>query len=97
MPETRVEWFEGDVGRVLVDGHQVPCLRVARTDGGGFNLLLDERFSLSVTMPELEKWGWFLATGMALGAGMTHFGPDAEPRDPYGKGVRMCSPPGGPS
>lgn len=57
-----------------VDGHQVPYLTATPNEDGTFGITLDNRFQVTCSQAELDKWLWFLANAMAVAAGKTSFG-----------------------
>lgn len=73
---------------VVINGHLVPHLSITTIqssgpDDGMFNLHLDNRWVLSCTQEELDKWADFIANAMAVAGGYTCFGEGSKPRNPF--------------
>jgi hypothetical protein len=72
---------------VVVEGRRVPFVKATPLDGGRVDLWLDDRFALTVTAGEAERFLPFLANAMAVALGFTSH-PDAgrdgpNPRHPF--------------
>lgn len=66
--------------RLTVDGCRVPHVEFFKVADGTFEGTVDGRMTvLGLTEEEVQKWGWLLANAMAVSAGLSHFGPDAQP------------------
>lgn len=83
---------------------RVPYIEVRQAEGEQIMLVLDSRFFLFTTPSELDAWKGFLADAMAVAAGYTHCGPEAQPfgqpyemfnnpppEPPSGPGCRACT------
>lgn len=80
-----VEILEGfpPEGRVVVDGYLVPHLSAITQADGQIALCLDRRFLLIAPREECDRWIWFVANAMAIGAGYSCFGENSVPMHPY--------------
>lgn len=72
---------------IAVDGFILPHVKARKHQGGPddglIELVLDNRFGLTCTEEELEKWAWFLANSMAVAAGYTCIGENCNPVNPF--------------
>lgn len=65
---------------LVVDGCLVPHVEFFKEPEGTFEACVDGRLSvLGLTETEIKKWGYVLANAMAVAAGLSHFGHDAQP------------------
>lgn len=80
-----IEILEGfpSEGRVTINGYLVPGLAAVTMADGQIALTLDRRFLIIAPREECERWIWFVATAMALGAGYSCFGENSTPANPY--------------
>lgn len=69
--------------RISVDGYRVPYVSAYLCEGteNVWNLSLDERFGITATQEEIEKWMWWILNAMAIAAGRTSFGEGARDRN----------------
>lgn len=84
---------------VLVEGIEVPHLRVMELDPGtpggleherSYVLTVDDRFgTVAVPYAELWRWLWVMAQAMAVSAGFTSHGPDARLLNPHGPSLPL--------
>jgi hypothetical protein len=72
---------------LLVGGYLVPHISITTIKGGAedgmYQVHLDNRFQITCTHDELNKWGWFIANAMAVAAGYTSFGPNCQLNNPF--------------
>jgi hypothetical protein len=59
---------------VTSDGYRVPKLTAIVKQDNTISLSLDHRFLVDCTKQEAEKWIWFIANAMAIGAGYSCHG-----------------------
>ena len=65
---------------LVVDGYRVPHVEFFKEPDGTFSATVDGRMSvLELTEPEIKKWGYVLANAMAVSAGLSCFGENAQP------------------
>jgi hypothetical protein len=88
LPESQVS-FPGPFKHhyVVVGGRRVPFVKATPLDGGRVDLWLDDRFALTLSAGEAERFVPFLAHAMAVALGYTSH-PDAgrdgpNPRHPF--------------
>lgn len=72
LPESEVS-FPGpfQCHYVVVKGRQVPFMKATPLDGGRMRLHLDDRFGLTLSAVEAERFVPFLAHAMAVALGYT--------------------------
>lgn len=80
--------------RLIVDGYQVPYVKLRRLKNNdeptaldameSWQVLIDDRLSAVVTKSELNTWGYILANAMAVAAGYTSHGPNSRPINRHG-------------
>lgn len=69
---------------ISINGVVVPKVEVYRVDTNKWTLVLDRRFVIDTTKAEMDNWVWIVAYAYAIGAGYTHFGPNAKKAKPWG-------------
>ena|SRR5690349_23338579 len=75
-----------------VGGYKVPNLKGYLIDGENtWELVLDDRFSITVSDQELQHWLWFFANACAISAGYTHFGEGSKLRNLFETRVGIIS------
>lgn len=66
--------------RVIVDGRQVPFLEAAPVNGGKISLLLDQRYSVDISVADADALIPWIADAIAIAMGYTcHPRPGKEP------------------
>ncbi len=64
--------------RLVVNGCRVPHVEFFMAPDGTFEGTVDGRMTvLGLTEEEIQKWAHLLADAMAVSAGLSHFGPEA--------------------
>ncbi|RZO83015.1 MAG: hypothetical protein EVA65_15860 [Oceanococcus sp.] len=79
--------FNTYLHRLVIDGYEVPMIRLQPRDDGKWALSLDERFGIDATEEELDRWGWFVANAMAIAAGWSCHGENSTTPNPYKVGM----------
>jgi hypothetical protein len=75
--------FSGEYYRITVEGYKVPHIIVRKLENDKWDLVLDERFSITASGEEIQRWMWWVANAMAIAGGFTSFGENSLPMHPY--------------
>lgn len=75
--------------KITIDGYSIPFLtahdlrKTATVPSDLVELILDDRFSITATRAEVDRWGWFLANAMAVAAGFSSHGEQSQPMNRF--------------